>query len=133
MRYERSSFRGHHTILRFKLKREYLKYYSFQSYAHALSCNYIMTVMKSKYSKFGVETFNTFWVIGYNEVFFLHDNNDDDLATTIARLFLRNKWASYDIDNSKYNDDDDDDDDKVDDELLWSLDLSLTHQCPRLI
>ena len=55
-------------------------------------------VMMSKYSKFGVDTFNTFCVIGYIKV--LHDadddngnNNDDNLAITIALFFIRNKRA----------------------------------------
>ena len=46
-------------------------------------------VMMSKYSKFGVDTFNTFWVMGTLK--FLHnngDNNDNDLANTIAQHFF---------------------------------------------
>ena len=43
-------------------------------------------VMMSKYSKFGVDTFNIFLAIGYKELFHDHDDNDDDdnLAITIA-------------------------------------------------
>ena len=37
-----------------------------------------------KYSEFGVDTFNHFWVIGYIKVFLHDDNNDvDDLTITI--------------------------------------------------
>ena len=43
-------------------------------------------IMMSKYSKFGVDTFYTFW--GYT-LKFLHDN--DNLAITIA--FLQNRQA----------------------------------------
>ena len=48
-------------------------------------------VMMSKYAKFGVDTFNIFWVMGYIKV--LHDDDNDDLAITIARLFLWNRQA----------------------------------------
>ena len=40
-------------------------------------------VMMSKYSKFGVDNFNTFWVLGNLILKFLHDddnNNNDHLA-----------------------------------------------------
>ena len=57
--------------------------------------------MMSKYSKFGDDTCNTFWVMVYIKV--LHDdndtnddnddNNDDYLAITIAWFFLRNRQA----------------------------------------
>ena len=54
--------------------------------------------MMGKYSKFGVEIFNTFWVMGY--IKFLHDadnKNENDgnknLAITIAGLFLWNGQA----------------------------------------
>ena len=50
-------------------------------------------VMMSKYSKFGVDIFTTFWVMCYIKVFAnVEDNVDDmdDLAITIAQLFLRN-------------------------------------------
>ena len=40
-------------------------------------------VMISKYSKFG-DTFNTFSLMGYL------DDNDDDLAITIANFFAKN-------------------------------------------
>ena len=50
----------------------------------------------TKYFKFGVDTFNTLWVMGY--IKFLHDDdNEDDLAITIAQLFLQNRQA-----NDKY-------------------------------
>ena len=53
-------------------------------------------VMMSKYiySMFGVNTLNTFWVMGYIKV--LHhdnDNNNNDLAITIAPSFLQNRQA----------------------------------------
>ena len=48
----------------------------------------LLLVMVSKYSNFGLDTFNTFGVIGYIQ--FLHDNNNDNnLANTIAWLFLQ--------------------------------------------
>ena len=52
-------------------------------------------VIMRKYSKFGVDTLNTFWLMGKFWVFkFLQDeNNDDDLAITIAQHFLRNRQA----------------------------------------
>ena len=45
-------------------------------------------VMISKYSKFG-DTFNTFSVMCYLKSFSL-DDNDDDLAITIANFFAKN-------------------------------------------
>ena len=42
--------------------------------------------MMSKYSKFGVDTLNTFWVMGY--IKYWHDNNDNDLAITKTWFFL---------------------------------------------
>ena len=53
----------------------------------------------SKYSKFGVDTFNIFWVTATLK--FLHnkddnedkEDNNDNLAITVAWLILRNKWA----------------------------------------
>ena len=51
--------------------------------------------MMSKYSKFGVNTFNTFWVMGY--VKFLQNNNDDDLAIAIAQLRQAKKANSNSI------------------------------------
>ena len=60
----------------------------------------LQLVRMSKYYKFGVDTFNTFWVMGYIKV--LHaaaaddDDNHDDLAITIARLFPRNRRAKND-------------------------------------
>ena len=53
--------------------------------------------MMSKYSKFGVDTLNTFFE--YRATLkFLHDDenvdyNEDVLMITIARLFLRNRQA----------------------------------------
>ena len=41
--------------------------------------------MMSKYSKFGINTFNIF--------VYENDNKDDDLAINIYRLFLRNRQA----------------------------------------
>ena len=41
--------------------------------------------MMSKYSKFGVDIFNTFLVMDYINV--LH-NDDDDLAIAIAQFFF---------------------------------------------
>ena len=43
-------------------------------------------VMMSKYSKFGDDTFNTFWVVGYIKALHDDDNDYDDLAITIAGL-----------------------------------------------
>ena len=44
--------------------------------------------MMSKYTMFGVDVFNTFWVMGY--IKFLHDDNDNDndLEITIAQLLF---------------------------------------------
>ena len=53
MRYQHLSVRGHH------------------------STEKLLLVMMSKYSKFGFDTFNTFWVMGY------YGNNDNNLAITI--------------------------------------------------
>ena len=54
--------------------------------------------MMSKYSKFGLDTFNTVWAIGYIEI--LHnDSHNDDQMIIIAQLFLWNntsfKWQLY--------------------------------------
>ena len=48
-------------------------------------------VMMSRYSKFGVDTFSTFRVMGY--IKFLHndDNDDDDLVITLAKPLLLNR------------------------------------------
>ena len=49
-----------------------------------------------KYFKSGVDTFNTFWVMGYIKVLQDDDNDDDnndDLAITTAQLFLQIKQA----------------------------------------
>ena len=49
--------------------------------------------MMSKYSKFGIDTFNTdFWVMGYIKGD-NNDNNNDDKLITIAQLFLWNRQA----------------------------------------
>ena len=52
--------------------------------------------MMNKNSKFGVDTFNTFelWATFFFQV--NDDNNKDDLAITIARLFLWNRQANND-------------------------------------
>ena len=47
--------------------------------------------MMRKYFKFGVDNFNTLWVMGYIKV--LHDDSNNDLVITIARLFLQNRQA----------------------------------------
>ena len=51
----------------------------------------LVIVMMSKYSKFGVDTLSTFWVMSHIKVYAL------DLVNTIAQLFLRNRQA-----NKKY-------------------------------
>ena len=54
-------------------------------------------VMLSKYSKFGVDTFNTF----------LHDNHNNDndnLAITIARLFLSDRQDNKQSQNFEISD-----------------------------
>ena len=48
-------------------------------------------VKMSKYSKLGIDTFNTFWVVSYIKVF----HNGDDLATTLALLELINTIDHY--------------------------------------
>ena len=59
----------------------------------------LQLVMMSKYSMLSADTFKTFWVMSY--IKFLHDgNNEDDLAITIAWLFLqniqaKNHWEIY--------------------------------------
>ena len=54
--------------------------------------------MMSNYSKFGVDTFNTFWVMGYIKVFVYaddhnNDSNNNNPAIAIAWLFLWNSQA----------------------------------------
>ena len=56
-------------------------------------------VMMSKFFKVGVDTFHTFWVMGYLQFSHNDDNNDDnndenddDLLITIAHFFL---WNSH--------------------------------------
>ena len=39
-------------------------------------------IMMSKYSKFGVDIFNTFWVMSYIKV--LHDDDDNDNNSTFS-------------------------------------------------
>ena len=54
-------------------------------------------VMMSKYSnfKFGINTFNTFWVMGKATIKFLHDADDDndDLEIKITRFYIFNTQA----------------------------------------
>ena len=51
----------------------------------------------SKYTKFGVDIFNTFWVMGYNNKDFarqwMSNDDDDNVAIIIALLFLQNRQA----------------------------------------
>ena len=51
-------------------------------------------VMMIKNFMFGVVTLNTFRVMVYIKVF--DNDNDDNLAITIAQLFLRNRQAKSD-------------------------------------
>ena len=48
-------------------------------------------VMMSKYSKSGVDTFNTFREMGYIKVFAQRQQRSSDLVITKARLFHRNR------------------------------------------
>ena len=55
--------------------------------------------MMSQYSKFGVDTFNTYWIMAtlkfLNEDYDSNnvDENDYNLVITASRLFLRNRQA----------------------------------------
>ena len=50
-------------------------------------------MMSMYYSKFGVDTFNTFFEKSATLKILHDDDNDDDLPFTIAELFLRNRQA----------------------------------------
>ena len=64
----------------------------------ALQLHLVMTI---KYSKFGVDTFNTFWIVATLKILQDEDHNDDDnnddLAIKMAQLFLPNRRAKKGI------------------------------------
>ena len=83
MQYQRSPLRGRSFYLKLVKKEHNSKTITFIE-LRPLSC------MMSKYSKFGVDTFNTFWAT----LKFLHNDNNDDLAIITAWLFLWNRQAN---------------------------------------